>query len=126
MRKLTTAQRVHRLLVKTPAQKLRALVKLMRSNLRAEQAKTAEQHRTIATLRTQLDEARRRTVPLKGGGGEVNFLPAAITGVRWNRDVREAVSWSGREVMVSGPATVTIECEGEVVVHPEAAANGKK
>lgn len=68
--------------------------------------------------RVQLNEARRRTIRLLHGGGELNFLPAAITKVDYHRDIREFEDYSGVRHAFPDAVRIIIECEGEVTAVP--------
>jgi hypothetical protein len=67
-------------------------------------------------LTTQLEEARRRTVPCDFGG-ELNFLPLGIEKLEWKHDHREIESMSGRREVVLGSAHMIIFARGDITHH---------
>lgn len=66
----------------------------------------------------RLNEARRRTVPLRNGDSDVSFLPLYVTKMNINRDIKEWHSASGWSGFTVGKSTATIECDGDIVMSP--------
>lgn len=87
------------------------------------QMQISQLQRESAMHYERLNEARRRTVPMSSHGmPEFNFLPGFITQVDFHRDTKQFQGYDGITRQAAGMATVTIQCEGEVIAiprHPE-------
>lgn len=82
-----------------------------------------EQERTEKrALEVRLDEARRRTVPMAGGDGSVNFLPLGVRSVEVRRPHERHYGANGQAIDVYGEVEATILCWGRVVQGPSEAA----
>lgn len=86
----------------------------LKKELGASKAATHKYKCEGAALELVLREARRRTIPMRGGGS-VNFLPYEVTQVNKTQDSHVVQGWSGAPVVVYGRVEVTICCEGDVV-----------
>lgn len=74
----------------------------------------------IKELETQLNEARRRTLPLglHGSGGEANFLPSHIEKVETKVDICEVRSGSGARDYATSRSHAVIHVVGDIVYYP--------
>jgi hypothetical protein len=93
---------------------LRRENKQLLQKLAAKSLEAVRLQNDITTLTVQLNEARRRTIPLKGAG-EVNFLPLYAESVAIDYETRDVESWGGERAVVQGRARVTIIAMGDLV-----------
>lgn len=77
--------------------------------------------RKFREMEIQLDEARRRTLPIGAGSGpdsEMNFLPLWVESVEMRHEFSDVQSMSGPYKIARGPATAIIHARGDVVYFP--------
>lgn len=99
---------------------LKELLSLREKALQRLIAETDSKDRRITELETQLQEARRRTIPL-GDGSELNFLPVLVERVEIKPEMRELRTWSEPLLRhyATGNVRATIICSGPVVHYPK-------
>lgn len=96
--------------------RLRGQIRTLENAYNQQRLQLAAQSIEIEQLKIRLQEARRRTVPM-AGGGDLNFLPLNITRVETHHPLLEIESSSGaRTAYVSGKAYAIITADGDVVV----------
>lgn len=81
-------------------------------------AKVSQLQRESHLFNERLSEARRRTIPIRNMGGEVNFLPMEVISVDVDQDVKTVYDGMGIGRRLVGRSQATIICEGELIHVP--------
>jgi hypothetical protein len=96
---------------------LKAEVRELRRRLKDAEKYLAQKDEDLLAYSHRLEEARRRTVPLMHGGGELNFLPLAVVSYKVWRDDETAHGSDGSMIQIYGAVRATVECRGDMVSH---------
>lgn len=96
---------------------LRAEVRRLQKSLAEAERYLAQKDADLLAYSHRLEEARRRTVPLISGGGELNFLPLGVVSYKLWRDNESAHGCDGTIIQIYGAVRATIECRGDMVSH---------
>lgn len=103
--------------------KVRAELRAAVTQLQTHLAIVKQQASQIKELEIQLNEARRRTLPLgpMGQGGDINFLPLFVEKVETKRDMREIYSADGHSDFITSRGYAVVYVEGEITYFPPGA-----
>lgn len=94
--------------------------------IRIHKAELAEQDAAILELKTRLNEARRRTIPFRGGAYELNILPEFISRLDMDPNTKVFHGINGESFAVGGQVKITVECSGEIVSYTNLPAERAK